>query len=193
MAHNSSGIVAEYGLSAMQVRFARVLADTPGVSLPNAALMTGLPVAGGADQAQEWALLPGVQALVECFQAEKAQSALVTPELITSMLMQQAHTSAADCYYKDEHGQMRLKPLEQLPRNINKVSVRRNRFGEQEISVQTTSQSQAVELLGRTIGVFRDNTTLDVRLTDGDRQNKTAKLAYLKRKLETDSDAENDD
>ena len=107
-----------------------------------------------------------------------------TRDFVIGKLLDFANANATDAYEEDDRGELRLKRLSKIRVPVNKVSVRRNRHGEQEVSIQVPSQLQAVEALGRHLALFTDNVVTEVRLTEGDRDAKMARLRFLEEKVQ---------
>ena len=143
----------------------------------------GYAVSNAETMAYDLLQLPHVQTSIKAAELELSTLASVHVPWITQQLHDIATASASDCYEESANGDLVLKPISQLPRMISKLSVRRNRLGEQEISVSMPSQLQALELLGRSKAMFTDRQVFDVSLSDGDKDAKQAKLEFLQLKL----------
>ena len=177
-------------ITPQQLRFAQAYAADPDHNATRALIGLGVTPVSALSLGSKWLSMPAVQQAIRDIEADNLRYAVTSPTWIVSKLADIATASPLDCYERDENNQLRLKPLEQLPRAIQKISIRRNRFGEQEVSVSMASQVQALELLGRHRAMFTDNAVVDVVLTDGDRTARAAKLAYLAQKAEALESAE---
>jgi hypothetical protein len=121
---------------------------------------------------------------------QELRASNATADFVLSKLVEIASSTATDAYDEDERGELRLKRLKDIKIPVQKVSVRRNRTGEQEVSVQTPSQVQALEMLGRHLALFTDNVVTEVRLTDADREQKRARLEFLRERIESGKPAD---
>lgn len=121
---------------------------------------------------------------------QELRASNATADFVLSKLVEIASSTATDAYDEDERGELRLKRLKDIKMPVQKVSVRRNRTGEQEVSVQTPSQVQALEMLGRHLALFTDNVVTEVHLTDADREQKRARLEFLRERIESGKPAD---
>jgi phage terminase small subunit len=121
--------------------------------------------------------------------AQDNDRARVSAEYVISKLIDITSASAFDCFEIDpddpDRRELRLKSLDQMPRGIQGVTIKTNRFGRQEVALRMVPQAAALEMLGRHLALFTDNTVVDVRLSDRDREAKQAKLDYLMQKMES--------
>jgi hypothetical protein len=104
-------------------------------------------------------------------------------DFIIKNLLNIAKVDATDYLMETETGEKRMKPLAQLPRAAQSVSVKRNRFGEQEVSFKLVDRMKALELLGKTIGLYQDVVKTEVTITEQEREAKKKKLEFMNNKL----------
>lgn len=166
----------------MQMRFVIAFAADPAKNITRAAIAAGCVPESAGSTGANYLRLEKVQIFVREQERRNALAATVSTTGVVAQLQEIAQTSAIDCYQQDESGEISLKPIDKMPRFLTKVSVRRNRHGEQEVAVQVPSQLTALELLGRHLAMFTDNHSVEVSLTDGDRTAKANKLQFLEEK-----------
>lgn len=126
---------------------------------------------------------PHVQLAISA-QRQELRAKTATADFVLAKLVDIASSTATDAYEQDDDGELRLKRLKDIKVPVQQVSIRRNRNGEQEVSIKTPPQTQALEMLGRHLALFTDNVHTTVSLTDSDRDAKRARLEFLAARIQ---------
>lgn len=120
---------------------------------------------------------PKMRALVARLREESLRRCQVPVDAVTKELAAVAFSSLPDLLQQDEDGMIGLKPLALLTgpqrRALKKVKVRRRVYTTpdgsesiQEIEIELHGKLEALELLGRSLGMFVQRVTLDAPLID---------------------------
>lgn len=128
--------------------------------------------------------IPTVQTAIADAETEKRLAGKVNQVDLIDRLQEFAACSAQDCFQDDADGRIRLKKLKDLPRTITSMSTSSNRHtGEQEIKLKIADPLRAVELLGKTIGLYKDMIQVEDNLTPDDAETKKRHLQFIEQRM----------
>lgn len=127
---------------------------------------------------------PAIQRAIRDLETATAERVSVEADFIIRRLAEIASADATDYVEEDERtGELRRKSLKKVPRAANAVTFRRNRYGEQEVQFKLSDPLRALELLGKSLGLYHDVVRQEV-ITDRDREEKAARLEFMRSKME---------
>ncbi|MFA5453344.1 MAG: terminase small subunit [Candidatus Methanomethylophilaceae archaeon] len=112
---------------------------------------------------------------------------VIEPVQLLSGLREMAVTPANE-FFAQKGEEIALKPLKDLPQTADRISVRRNRLGEQETTVKIADRLRAIELLGKQIGLFNQPQEVAIKLTNEELNGKLSRIDELRERLKTPED-----